>query len=150
MSSIRNIADNLQNSGKLPLVEVHILRSTGGEMYNRGFNGRHKTLTGGGTVRNRFSSQSEKHAIRYQWEDRLNTRTRLLPEIVRQEVKNQLLRQHVGIGSARYLDQARNDAGSAGNDAHARMLVLGAENGNSVDFLVSEEGERLTPRNDCR
>ena len=47
MSSIRNIADNLQNSGKLPLVEVHILRSTGGEMYNRGFNGRHKTLTVG-------------------------------------------------------------------------------------------------------
>ena len=86
MSSIRNIADNLQNSGKLPLVEVHILRPTGGEMYNRGFNGRHKTLTVGGTVRNRFS----KHAIRYQWEDRLNTRTRLLPEIVRQEVKNQL------------------------------------------------------------
>ena len=90
MSSIRNIADNLQNSGKLPLVEVHILRPTGGEMYNRGFNGRHKTLTVGGTVRNRFSSQSDKHAIRYQWEDRLNTRTRLLPEIVRQEVKNQL------------------------------------------------------------
>lgn len=90
MSSIRNIADNLQNSGKLPLVEVHILRPTGGEMYNRGFNGRHKTLTVGGTVRNRFSSQSEKHAIRYQWEDRLNTRTRLLPEIIRQEVKNQL------------------------------------------------------------
>lgn len=90
MSSIRNIADNLQNSGKLPLVEVHILRSTGGEMYNRGFNGRHKTLMVGGTVRNRFSSQSEKHAIRYQWEDRLNTRTRLLPEIVRQEVKRQL------------------------------------------------------------
>lgn len=90
MSSIRNVADNLQNSGKLPLVEVHILRPTGGEMYNRGFNGRHKTLTVGGTVRNRFSSQSDKHAIRYQWEDRLNTRTRLLPEIVRQEVKNQL------------------------------------------------------------
>lgn len=90
MNSIRNVADNLQNSGKLPLVEVHILRPTGGEMYNRGFNGRHKTLTVGGTVRNRFSSQSDKHAIRYQWEDRLNTRTRLLPEIVRQEVKNQL------------------------------------------------------------
>lgn len=90
MSSIRNVADNLQNSGKLPLVEVHILRPTGGEMYNRGFNGRHKTLTVGGTVRNRFSSQSDKHAIRYQWEDRLNTRTRLLPEIVRQEVKRQL------------------------------------------------------------
>lgn len=90
MSSIRNVADNLQNSGKLPLVEVHILRPTGGEMYNRGFNGRHKTLTVGGTVRNRFSSQSDKHAIRYQWEDRLNTRTRLLPEIVRQEVKSQL------------------------------------------------------------
>ena len=90
MRSIRNVADNLQNSGKLPLVEVHILRPTGGEMYNRGFNGRHKTLTVGGTVRNRFSSQSDKHAIRYQWEDRLNTRTRLLPEIVRQEVKNQL------------------------------------------------------------
>lgn len=90
MGSIRNVADNLQNSGKLPLVEVHILRATGGEMYNRGFNGRHKTLTVGGTVRNRFSSQSDKHAIRYQWEDRLNTRTRLLPEIVRQEVKSQL------------------------------------------------------------
>lgn len=90
MSSIHDIADTLQNSGKLPLVEVHILRPTGGEMYNRGFNGRHKTLTVGGTVRNRFSSQSEKHAIRYQWEDKLNTRTRLLPEIVRQEVKNQL------------------------------------------------------------
>ena len=90
MDKIQSIANDLQNGGKLPLVEVHILRPTGGEMYNRGFNGRHKTLTVGGTVRNRFSSQSDKHAIRYQWEDRLNTRTRLLPEIVRQEVKNQL------------------------------------------------------------
>jgi hypothetical protein len=90
MKEVKNIAEELQNSGKLPLVEVHILRPTGGEMYNRGFNGRHKTLTVGGTVRNRFSSQSDKHAIRYQWEDRLNTRTRLLPEIVRQGVKSQL------------------------------------------------------------
>lgn len=87
---VLRLADRLQREGKLPLVEIHILRSTAGELYNRGFNGRHKEITIGGVPRARFSSQSIKHPVRFNYESELECRTRMLPEIIKEKVLERL------------------------------------------------------------
>lgn len=84
------LAGSLQKEGKLPLIEIHILRPTGGEMFNRGFNGRHKELTVGGVPRARFSSQCLKHPIRFEYETEDACRTRMLPEIIMKKVLERL------------------------------------------------------------
>lgn len=52
-----------QRKGRLPLVELHILRSFGPECLNRGFDNKHKKINVGGYDRYRFSSQCMLHAI---------------------------------------------------------------------------------------
>lgn len=81
---IRTIADELTAAQRLPLVEIHILRPVAGELLNRGFDGRHKTLDYGGTTRNRFSSQSLKQAIRISHMKEGAYHTRMLPTIVKE------------------------------------------------------------------
>lgn len=80
---IRKIADELTRDKKLPLVEIHILRPVAGELLNRGLDGRHKTIDFGGTIRNRFSSQSLKQAIRISHMKEGTFHTRMLPQIVK-------------------------------------------------------------------
>lgn len=87
-TEIRKLADSIKD--QLPLVEVHILRPTSGELLNRDFHNRHKTITLGGTRRARVSSQSIKHAIRVKLEaeDKDSTQTRALPQIIKKRLKS--------------------------------------------------------------
>lgn len=85
-TEIRNVSSKYEN--QLPLVELHILRATGGELLNRGFDGRHKTLMHGGVRRARVSPQSKKHPIRLHMEeeDRDTVLTKQFPQIVKREL----------------------------------------------------------------
>lgn len=83
---IKKVSDQLVQEQKLPLYEMHILRATGGEMLNRGFNGRHKTLVVGGVPRYRVSSQSKKHAVRMRKVTDVNCQTRYFPYILKQKL----------------------------------------------------------------
>lgn len=84
---IHTIATDLQEQGKLPLIEIHTLRPVACALMNCGMDGRQKTINIGGITRNRLSSQSVKFAIRSEALKNDDLRTRYLPTIIGSRVE---------------------------------------------------------------
>ncbi len=77
-----------QFASELPLIELHILHTVSGALFNRDFNNRHKVLNFGGTLRGRFSSASVLHDIRFTMENEQNVHTKCLPELIKNALEN--------------------------------------------------------------
>lgn len=135
---IHRIAEDMQKKGRLPLVEVHILRGTSGEMLNRGFNGRHKELTVGGVTRARFSSASAKHPIRLKFETERECHTRMLPELVKNEVMDRCAEE--GISDVAYaVEVATQVLSDAKKNPETNKLITSqviAVDGNDIKALA--------------
>ncbi len=85
---IREIVEDLTESGQLPLIECNMLRSYNGSLLNRDFNGRAKIATFGGIPRVFLSSASGKHAERKKMYEEVGTRSRSFPYQVFKELIN--------------------------------------------------------------
>ena len=87
---IHQIALDLQAEGKLPLIEIHMLRPVAGALMNCDMNGRQKTIDIGGVTRNRLSSQSIKFALRSGALTSDDLQTRFFPALIAGRVKEKL------------------------------------------------------------
>ena len=93
MSDIITKRDAIELSKKhadiLPVVEIHVLQSVCGALFNRDFNNRQKIISYGGRTRARFSSASALHDIRFEAESDENIHTRMLPMMIKSALYQQ-------------------------------------------------------------
>ena len=66
------------------------------------------------------------------------------------EMQNQLFSEHVGLFLGGNLDQPREHAGAAGDDAELALAVFAFKHDRRINVLVAQERERLTASDDDR